>query len=163
MPELKHSKYFLHELPDGQRFKGFGKMPAMTVFTDSGILEGSNYFSVMVMGPDAVRHPGHGPHVHDVPELLALLGTDMDKPRDLCAKVEMCMGEEMESHIVTESTIIWIPPRFVHAPFRVLEVTRPFVLVQCQYAPKFTEKGLKQLVREELRDKMIFIDADGTE
>jgi hypothetical protein len=159
--ELKYGKYFLNELPNEQRFKGFGKMPAMVAFTDSDILEGSKYFSVMVMGPEAVKHPGHGPHIHQDPELIVALGTDMANPRDLGAKFEMCMGPEMESHIITESTMIWLPAKFIHAPFRVLEATRPFLLIQCQYAPKLTETGLKKLVKEELRDKMLFIDADG--
>ena len=159
MAELKYSKHFLNELPDEKRFRGFGKMPAMVAFTDSDILEGSKYFSVMVMGPEAVRHPGHGPHIHEDAELIVALGTDMEHPRTLGAKLEMCMGPEMESHIITESTMIWIPARFIHAPFRVLEVTRPFLLIQCQYAPKLTEKGLKKLVKEELRDAMMFIDA----
>jgi hypothetical protein len=159
MSKLKYSKYFLNELPDEKRFRGFGKMPAMVAFTDSDILEGSKYFSVMVMGQEAVRHPGHGPHIHEDAELIVALGTDMEHPRQLGARLEMCMGPEMESHIITESTMIWIPARFIHAPFKVLEVTRPFLLIQCQYAPKLTEKGLRKLVKEEMRDTMMFIDA----
>ena len=161
MPELKYKKYFLNELPDGQRFQGFGKMPAMVAYTDNDIIEGSKYFSVMIMGPEAVKHPPHGPHIHQDAELLVALGTDVNNPRDLGAKIEMCMGPEMESHIITESTMMWIPAKFIHAPFRVLEVTRPFLLIQCQYAPKLTETGLKKLVREEEQAKMLFIDADG--
>jgi hypothetical protein len=42
-------------------------------------------------------------------------------------------------------------------------VTVPFFIFQCQYAPKLTETGLKKLVKEEMRDKMIFMDVDGTE
>jgi hypothetical protein len=67
----------------------------------------------------------------------------------------------MESHIITESTMIWVPANFTHAPFRILEVTRPFLFIQCQYAPKLTETSLKKLVAEEMRGKMVFIDADG--
>jgi len=163
MAEFKYSKYFLNELPDELRFKGFGKMPNMVVYTDNDIIAGSKYFSVMIMGEEATKIPGHGPHIHEDPELLVALGTDMNNPRDLGAKMEMCMGPEMESHIVTESTMIWIPARFVHAPFRILEVTRPFIFIQCQYAPKLTETSLKKLVSEDMRDKMIFIDASGTE
>jgi hypothetical protein len=161
MPELKYNKYFLNELPNEQRFKGFGKMPTMVAFTDNDIIEGSKYFSVMVMGPEAMKHPGHGPHIHEDPELLVALGTDMNNPRDLGAKMEMCMGSEMESHIITESTMIWIPAKFIHAPFRILEVTRPFIFIQCQYAPKLTETGLKKLVSKEMQEKLLFIDADG--
>jgi hypothetical protein len=93
--------------------------------------------------------------------LLVALGTDMNNPRDLGAKFEMCMGPEMESHIITQSTMIWIPAKFIHAPFRVLEVTRPFLFIQCQYSPKLTETGLKKLVNEEMQNTLLFIDADG--
>ena len=160
---MKYSKYFLNELPDEQRFKGYGKISSMVAFTDNDIIPDSRFFSVMIMGEKAARMAGHGPHIHNDPELLVALGTDPDNPRDLGAKMEMCMGPEMESHIVTESTMIWIPARFIHAPFRILEVTRPFIFIQCQYAHKLTETSLKKLVSEDLWDKMIFIDADGTE
>jgi hypothetical protein len=163
MSELKYSKYFLNELPEEQRKKGFGKMPSMVAYTDADIIDGSKYFSVMIMGEEATKHPGHGPHTHNDPELLVALGTDMSNPRDLGAKMEMCMGPEMESHIVTESTMIWIPANFIHAPFRILEVTRPFIFIQCQYASKLTETSLRKLVDKEMWDKMVFIDADGTQ
>jgi hypothetical protein len=163
MAKMKYSKYFLHELPDEQRFKGFAKMPSMVAYTDNDIIEGSKYFSVMIMGPEATKHAGHGPHIHKDPELLVALGTDPANPRNLGAKMEMCMGPEMESHIITESTMIWVPANFIHAPFRILEVTRPFIFIQCQHSPKLTEKSYKQLVAAELRDKMVFIEADGTQ
>jgi hypothetical protein len=45
----------------------------------------------------------------------------------------------------------------------LLEVKRPFLFIQCQYSPKLTETGLKKLMKEEMREGMVFIDADGTE
>jgi hypothetical protein len=161
MPKLKYSQYFLNELPKEQREKGFGKMPSMVAFTDNDILKDSKYFSVMWMGEKATKMAGHGPHIHQDAELLVALGTDPDNPKDLGADMEMCMGPEMESHIVSVSTMIWIPAKFIHAPFRILKVRRPFLFIQCQYASKLTETSLKKLVAEELRDKMIFIDTDG--
>jgi hypothetical protein len=162
MNKMKYSKYFLNELPDEQRKKGFGHMPSMVAFTDNDIIEGSKYFSVMWMGEEATKSAGHGPHVHKDPELLVALGTDPANPRELGADLEMCMGPEMERHIVTESTMIWIPANFIHCPFRVLKVRRPFIFIQCQYAPKLIETALKQLVAQELRDKMVFINDDGS-
>jgi hypothetical protein len=163
MAEMKYSKYFLHELPEEQRKKGFGRMPSMVAFTDKDIIEGSKYFSVMWMGEEATKGAGHGPHIHQDPELLVAIGTDPNNPKDLGADMEMCMGPEMESHIVTESTMIWIPANFIHCPFRILKVRRPFIFIQCQYAAKLTETSYKKLVAEELRDKMVFIDADGSQ
>ncbi|MFC1948145.1 hypothetical protein ACFLXY_09530 [Chloroflexota bacterium] len=162
MEESKYRKYFLNELTPDERQKGFGKMPAMVVFTDDDIIKGSNYFSVMIMGEQATKGYGHGPHTHRDSEVLVALGTDMDNPRKLNAVMEICMGPEMESHIITESTIVYIPPEFIHCPFRILSVERPFIFIQAQYAGKLTETSLKKMVAEELRDKMIFIDADGS-
>ncbi|MBN1692721.1 MAG: hypothetical protein JW845_04105 [Dehalococcoidales bacterium] len=161
MAEMKYSKYFLHELPEEQRKKGFGKMPSMVAFTDNDIIAGSKYFSVMLMGEEATKGAGHGPHIHEDPELLVALGTDPANPRDLGADMEICMGPEMESHIISESTMIWIPAKLVHCPFRILKVRRPFLFIQCQYAPKLNETSLKKLVSKEMQDKMIFINADG--
>jgi hypothetical protein len=161
MATLKYSKYFLNELPKEVKEKGFGRMPSMVAFTDADILQDSKYFSVMIMGEEATKIGGHGPHIHNDPELLVALGTDMSNPKDLGADMEMCMGPEMESHIVTESTMIWIPAKFIHAPFRILKVRRPFLFIQCQYAPKLTETSLKKLVSKEQAEKMIFIDTDG--
>jgi len=64
---------------------------------------------------------------------------------------------------VTESTMIWIPANFIHAPFRILKSRRPFLFIQSQYAPKLTEKSLKKLIAEEKREGMIFMDTTGNE
>jgi hypothetical protein len=159
---MKYSKYFLNELTPEQREKGYGKMPSMVAFTDNDIIEGSHYFSAMVMGKGALSR-GHGPHTHKHPEVLVALGTDPDNPKELGAEIELCMGPEMEKHVITTSTLVFIPANFVHCPFRVTRVGRPFLFIQSQYAPKLTETSLKKLVAQEERDKMIFIDADGTQ
>jgi len=139
MAELKYSKYFLNELKPEERAKGLGKSPMFTVLADTDIIGGCNFFSAMIMGDAATKIAGHGPHIHKDPEVLVALGTDTEHPRDLGAEMELCMGPEMEKHLITESTIIFI---------------------QSQYSPKLNEKSLKKLVSEEMRDKMIFIDTD---
>jgi hypothetical protein len=163
MAEAKYRKYFLNELYPEERQKGFGKSPAFIVWTDDDIIKGSHVFSVMVMGESATKVAGHGPHTHQDPEVLVALGTDPDNPRELGGEIELCMGREMEKHTITKSTLVYIPANFVHCPFRVIKVDRPFIFIQAQYAPKLTEKSYKKLVAEELRDKMIFIEADGTQ
>jgi hypothetical protein len=162
MADLKYSKYFLNELKPEERAKGMGRLPMFTVFADTDIIEGCHYFSAMIMDEKATKTAGHGPHTHKDPEVLVALGTDTEHPRDLGAAMEICMGPEMESHVITQSTIVYIPANFIHCPFRILKVDHPFIFIQAQYAPKLTEKSLKKLVAEELRDKMIFIDEDGT-
>ena len=158
--ELKYSKYFLNELPREQREKGFGKNPMFTIWTDDGIIKGSQCFSAMIMGPEATKIT-RGPHMHQTPEVLVALGSDPEKPRDLGATVELCMGREMEVHTFSASTLVYIPAKFIHCPFRVKEVKRPFIFIQVQYSPKMTETSFKKLIREEEREKMLFLGEEG--
>jgi hypothetical protein len=101
----------------------------------------------------------HGPHSHKYPELLVHLGTDPNNPLDLGAEVEMCMGEEMEKHTFNRSTVICIPANFVHAPWRILKVNRPFLMIEINQSTVRTEKSRKDLVSAEDLKRMIFVDA----
>jgi hypothetical protein len=161
MAEAKYRKYFLNELTKEEREKGFGRNPSFYINTDNDIIQGSHVFTAMICRPEMIGGVGHGPHTHDDPEVLVALGMDLDNPKDLGGEIELYMGEDMEKHLITESTLVYIPANFVHCPFRVTKVTRPFIFIQCQYAPKLTETSYKKLVAEDQRDKMVFFDLDG--
>ena len=125
----KYRKCFLNELTPEEKNIGFGASPMFVTFADSDIIEGCHYFSAMWMGESSTRTLGHGPHTHPVPEMLAAIGSDPEHPEDLGAEFELFMGEEMEKHIVTKSTLIYIPENAVHCPFIVNKVDRPFLFL----------------------------------
>jgi hypothetical protein len=77
---------------------------------------------------------------------------------DLGAEVEMCVGPEMEKHIVTQSTIMYMPAHFVHGPWRILNVTRPFLVVTINQSTSHTERALRHMIPEEDRKRYIFLD-----
>jgi hypothetical protein len=158
----KFRKCFLTELTKEERDIGFGASPMFVTFADNDIIEGSQYFSVMWMGERSTKLFGHGPHTHPVPEMLIAIGSDPKNPEDLGAEFEMFMGEEMEKHIITKSTMIFIPPNTIHCPFNILKVTRPFLFMQAHYGGKLTETARRDLVPEDMRKKYIFIDMDGS-
>ena len=93
----------------------------------------------MWMGKSSTKTMGHGPHSHPVPEVLVAIGSDPEHPEDLGAEFEMFMGEEMEKHIITKSTMIYVPENTVHCPFTIKKVTRPFLFMQAHYGPKLAE------------------------
>ena len=157
----KYRQCFLNELTPAERQIGYGASNMFVSFADNDIIEGCNYFSVMWMGQSATTILGHGPHKHPVPEVLVAIGTDPRNPKDLGAEFEMYMGTEMEKHIVNQSTLIYVPPDTVHCPFTITKVTRPFLFIQAHYGPKLIETPMKELVPEEMRNKYIFIQADG--
>ena len=160
--ESKYRKCFLNELTPKEREIGFGASNMFVTFADNDIIEGCNYFSAMWMGEMATKTLGHGPHTHPVPEVLVALGSDPDNPKDLGAEFEVCMGEEMEKHIITKSALIYIPENTVHCPFTIHKVTRPFLFIQAHYGPKLAETARRDLVPEDMRNKYIFIDSDGS-
>ena len=73
------------------------------------------------------------------------------------------MGPEMEEHTMNKSFLAYIPANFVHCPIYYRNVKRPFIFIQCQYAPKLTEKSYKHLLSEKDANEMIMFDVDGTQ
>src|SRR5512136_253626 len=161
--ELKYRKYFTTELKPEELEIGYGAMKNMfMVFCDGDIIEGCQFFSAMLMGEAATKIAGHGPHKHRDPEVLVALGTDPDHPQELGAEYEIFMGPEMEKHVVSKPSLVYIPANFIHCPFRVTKVTRPFIFIEAQYAPKSIETSFRDMVPADMRDKYIFIDSDGS-
>jgi hypothetical protein len=68
------------------------------------------------------------PHAHPRPEILFFLGTDTDNLGYLGAEVEMCLGKEMEKHVITEPTAVVVPKGLAHNPLIIKKIERPFIL-----------------------------------
>jgi hypothetical protein len=72
------------------------------------------------------------------------------------------MGPDMEKHVVSKPSLVFIPGNFIHCPFRVTKVSRPFIFIEAQYSPKDVETALRDMVPPDMRNKYIFIDSDGS-
>ena len=66
----------------------------------------------------------------DFTELLFFLGGDPTDIRELGAEVEICLGEEEESHVITKAGVVSIPSGLMHCPIHVRNVTRPIVFLE---------------------------------
>ena len=154
MTDTKYGKYFTtyeakpEEIEAGRT--GIGRL-------DSNTMEGSYFYWVhwnLPLPPDRpVFNPGvgHPPHIHKEAEILMLIGTNPDDPTDLGAEVELQMGEEREKHIITKSTIVFIPPYLVHCPYIIRRTDRPWIFVEVNQGPVHTEKLFPQILTEEER------------
>lgn len=84
-------------------------------------------------GPDGVIGK---PHVHEVNELLCFYGSNPEDPYDLGGEVEIWI--EGEPHILTKSSLIWLPAGVSHLPLYVNKVERPIfhfsLLLDSQYS-----------------------------
>jgi hypothetical protein len=161
--ELKYRKYFTTELRPEELEIGYGAAKNMfLVFCDGDIIEGCHFFSAMLMGESATKIAGHGPHKHRDPEVLVALGTDIEHPQELGAEYIIYMGPEMEKHVISKPSLVFIPGGFIHCPFTVTKVTRPFIFIEAQYSPKDVETSFKDMVPADMRNKYIWIDSDGS-
>lgn len=70
-------------------------------------------------------HPGMDPHVHPYPECLVFVGLDPDKPEYLGAKLQYCLGKELEIHTFDKPSVVVAPAGYFHCPSVTLDVTSP--------------------------------------
>jgi len=151
MAETKYGKYFIREL-EPKKARGPG---ALIARLDDEVIKGSNFYFVFLMPeiPAPKELVGHPPHIHKDAELLFHIGTNPDDPTDLGAEVELCMGPEMERHIITKSCVVYIPPGFIHCPWQPLRTYRPWVFIEVNQGPLHTEKFYPQLMTKEQREQ----------
>jgi len=62
-------------------------------------------------------------HVHDTDEVVCYYGTDPDNPFELNGEIEMIIGEE--NHILTKSSMIFLPAGLVHSTPLITVVNKP--------------------------------------
>ena len=89
---------------------------------------------------DAARkEPGLGalrPHKHDNDEILGFYGSDPDDQYNLFGEVEMFI--EGESHIITKSSLIFLPAGIEHCPLYINKVERPIFHFSIVMEPRYT-------------------------
>jgi hypothetical protein len=154
MPDNIYGKYFF-------RYEGKQDFILGNVLQkfDSTFMKGSNFYFLHWIMPDQSLlereelKVGHPPHVHKHAEILFHIGTNPDDPLDLGAEIEFHMGKEMERHVITQTTAVFIPPMVVHAPWRPLKLRRPFIFLQVNQELEKTEKFFPGLLSEDLRKR----------
>jgi len=162
MADTKYDKYFISGLPPEHPMAVRQVIASLT----GKDFEGSHQYFIRwvqpvplgMSGATSWDQVGHGPHMHKTPEVVVHLGTNPDNPMDLGGEVEMYMGPEMEKHIITRSTLVYIPANFVHAPWIIKKVIRPWIFMTVCQEPSHTEKSFKEMVSEEERGRLVFID-----
>ena len=83
------------------------------------------------------------PHTHDSDEILGFYGSNPDDPFDLGAEVELFI--EGESHIITKSSLVFLPGGMEHCPLYVNKVDKPVfhfsIVMESRYALRHDDEG----------------------
>jgi len=139
MSKTKYGKYILSEYKapaveapwSPPNLTGVAKGKGGRVFyMDSSIVPGASYMECVWVMPRPAGTPTGGgrrvgtePHTHDYDEVIAFIGTDNNDPYDLGAEVELWLGDE--KHIITKSSLVYIPAGLKHCPLTFLRVDKP--------------------------------------
>ena len=101
-------------------------------------------------------HPGMDPHVHPYPECLVFVGLDPNRPEYLGAKIQYCLGKELEIHTFDKPSVIVAPGGYLHCPSVTLDVTSPigysFFIISLGADP--TTRWLGDGISEEQMNRM---------
>jgi mannose-6-phosphate isomerase-like protein (cupin superfamily) len=137
MAASKYGKYIVSELkkniveapwspPVTSVSKGKG---GRLLFLDNEVVPGAFYLEcvwiVPPLGGAEARPRGVSvkPHAHDYDEVLCFFGTNPEDFYDLGGEVELWLGDE--KHVITKSSIVFIPAGLQHCPLTFLRVDRP--------------------------------------
>ncbi len=168
MIERKYDKYFVSYERSRQMMEK-GRTEDIAALNGS-MLEGSYAYYASWFTPNTylgcdnskyVWWHGHPPHVHKEAEILFHIGTNPNDPTELGAEVVLYMGPELERHVITRSTVVYIPPGFVHCPWLPARTWKPWIHVEIHQSPMPSEKRMWQILPEEIvaqMDKESFLD-----
>lgn len=160
--ETKYGKYFVEYDPKQWPKE---RRPGVMVHMEESVMKGSNFYLIHWntpnygkapgdLKPQGYKYAGHPPHIHKYAELLISIGTNPDDPMDLGAEVEMYMGPELERHVFNRSCCIFIPPNFIHGPWRPMKTTRPWIFIEINQGSSHSEKSYRQILPAETRERI---------
>ena len=135
MSDTKYGKYIITDV-----YKKFYQTESLTVTPDqlgTGCIITSQGFNAPISNVG-----GEVPHKHGFHQVLCFLGGDPNNIRDFGAEVEVCLGEEMEKHVITSPVAINVPPGVPHCPINVIKIDKPIVFIEVMLTEKYekTEK-----------------------
>ncbi|MBR3689969.1 MAG: hypothetical protein IKL97_02560 [Eggerthellaceae bacterium] len=102
----------------------YDKFAKRIVWIDGEVCPGAFQMNTAWYHSVPERDPIFGPHTHDdCDELIGFFSSDPENPYDLGGEIEFTIGDE--AHLLTKSSIIFVPAGLSHNPMRILKVDRP--------------------------------------
>ena len=124
----QYAKYFVQTSPgpgmDPEFKKIYDKFAHRILWMDGSVVPGAFQMNTAWYCKVPERDPIFTEHVHaDTSELIGFFSSDESDPYDLGGKIEFALNGE--KHLLTRSTMIFVPAKMPHNPMRILEVNRP--------------------------------------
>ncbi|MBE6913498.1 MAG: cupin domain-containing protein [Ruminococcaceae bacterium] len=128
----EYGKYFIQDLTEPATFAAsspeykelYKRFSQRILWIDDNVVPGAFQMNTAWYYNVPERDPIFLEHSHDdTCELIGFFSSDMNNPYDLGGKIEFSLNGE--AHLLTRSTLIYVPAGMPHNPMRILEVNRP--------------------------------------
>lgn len=81
------------------------------------------------------------PHKHEFAQYLSFFSTNPTDARDFDAEIEVTLGEDLEKHIVTCPTTVYIPAGLHHGPLNFKRVGKPVLFLDIALTREYSRVG----------------------
>jgi hypothetical protein len=126
MAELKYGKYIVSDLKTDfteEQNAQYAKWAKRVLCIDNKVVEGAFQMNVSwYLRPQTGQQPLQA-HTHDSDEIIGFFGSNHEDPYDLRGEVEFWL--EDERHIITRSSLIFVPGGMKHCPLILRRVDSP--------------------------------------
>jgi hypothetical protein len=126
MSASKYGKYIVTELKTdfSEEFNAeYGKWATRVLWMDNKVVEGAFQMNISwYLRPQTGQQPLQA-HTHDPDEIIGFFGNNSEDPYDLGGEIEFWL--EDEKHIITRSSLIFVPGGMKHCPLILRRVDRP--------------------------------------
>ena len=95
------------------------------LYLDSNISPGAFYADFAWVWSGNTTQVPEG-HYHDWDELIGIIGSDRENPREIGGGVSFTLGDE--KHVIKQSSLIFVPESLTHCPLELRNVEKPVLL-----------------------------------
>ena len=121
MAETKYGKHIVTQPKPGRTSEHPPGVRTEVAYLDNKVVPGALYTETFWYHKPTSISPA--PHTHDFDEVVAFFGSDPENPQDLYGEVEFWLDDE--PHLLTKSSLLFIPKGMKHCPYNIRRVDRP--------------------------------------
>jgi len=156
MAAKKNQKYVI-ELDFKNDKPGFFRQVAAVNGKEFGIDFNVEYGTYIAPGNMGMEPPR--PHTHDYNQVMLFLGCDAADMGELGAQVELNLGDEGETYMITTSSAIAVPSGLAHYPANIVRMDRRFVYMEVSTTVDNSMKTLPALKNRQEPGTLDFLKA----
>jgi hypothetical protein len=129
LDNTKYGKHIISDLRTPSRFTpefnaAYAKWAKRVLWIDKDVVDGAFQMNCSwYLRPPDVKTTEAQAHTHDADEIIGFFGSNWQDPYNLGAEIEFWLEDEM--HIITSSSLIFVPSGMKHCPLILRRVDRP--------------------------------------